>query len=133
MARTEVRPFRINVPEEELVDLRRRIAETRWPDKETVSDRSQGVQLAKLQPLAEYWGTDDDWRKVEATLNELPQFITNIDGQEHLHPGCRQRLSWRAMSSPAELDRAGVSQAHLLQQARQGRPLRGAGTAAALL
>jgi hypothetical protein len=53
-----VRPFRIDVPEEELVDLRRRIAATRWPDKETVSDRSQGVQLAKLQPLVEYWGTD---------------------------------------------------------------------------
>src|SRR3712207_6452802 len=75
-----VRPFRIDVPEEDLVDLRRRIAATRWPDKETVSDRTQGVQLAKLQPLVEYWGTDYDWRKVEATLNELPQFITEIDG-----------------------------------------------------
>jgi len=75
-----VRPFRIDVPEEDLVDLRRRITATRWPDKETVSDRSQGVQLAKFQPLVEYWGTDYDWRKVEATLNELPQFITEIDG-----------------------------------------------------
>ena len=75
-----VRPFRIDVPEGDLVDLRRRVAATRWPDKETVSDRSQGVQLAKLQPLIEYWGTDYDWRKVEATLNELPQFITEIDG-----------------------------------------------------
>ena len=56
------------------------MAATRWPDKETVSDRSQGAQLAKLQPLVEYWGTDYDWRKVEATLNELPQFITEIDG-----------------------------------------------------
>src|SRR3712207_2228269 len=75
-----VRPFRIDVPEEDIVDLRRRIAATRWPDEETVSDRSQGVQLAKLQPLVEFWGTDYDWRKVEATLNELPQFITQIDG-----------------------------------------------------
>ena len=80
----EVRPFRIDGPEEDLeediVDLRRRIAVTRWPDRETVTDRSQGVQLAKLQPLIKYWGTDYDWRKVEATLNELPQFITEIDG-----------------------------------------------------
>jgi hypothetical protein len=75
-----VRSFRIDVPEEELVDLRRRVAATRWPDKETVSDRSQGVQLAKLRQLVEYWGTDYDWRKVEATLNELPQFTTEIDG-----------------------------------------------------
>ena len=75
-----VRPFRIDVPEEDLVDLRRRVAETRWPDKETVSDRSQGVQLAKLRPLVEYWSTGYDWRKVEATLNALPQFITEIDG-----------------------------------------------------
>ena len=70
--RGAVRPFRISVPEEDLVDLRRRIAATRWPDKQTVSDRSQGVQLAKLRPLVEYWGTDYDWRKVEATLNALP-------------------------------------------------------------
>src|ERR687893_91822 len=76
----EVRPFRVDVPEEDLVDLRRRIATTRWPDRETVSDRSQGVQLAKLRPLVEYWGTDYDWRKVEATLNKLPQFVTEIDG-----------------------------------------------------
>ncbi len=75
-----VRPFRIDVPEEELVDLRRRVADTRWPDRETVDDRSQGVQLAKLQPLLEYWGTGYDWRKVEKTLNELPQFITEVDG-----------------------------------------------------
>jgi pimeloyl-ACP methyl ester carboxylesterase len=75
-----VRPFRIDGPEEDLVDLRRRIAATRWPDRETVGDRSQGVQLAKLRPLVEYWGTDYDWRKVEATLNELPQFVIEIDG-----------------------------------------------------
>ena len=67
-----VQPFRIDVPEEDLVDLRRRLAQTRWPDKETVSDRSQGVQLTKLRPLVEYWATGYDWRKVEATLNALP-------------------------------------------------------------
>src|SRR5262249_44084041 len=74
-----IRPFRITVPEDRLLDLRRRIAATRWPDKETVSDRSQGAQLEKLQELARYWGTDYDWRKSEAKLNELPQFITTID------------------------------------------------------
>jgi pimeloyl-ACP methyl ester carboxylesterase len=75
-----IRPFHIDVPEEELVELRRRVAATRWPDRETVDDRSQGVQLAKLRPLVEYWGSGYDWRKVEATLNGLPQFITEIDG-----------------------------------------------------
>ena len=74
-----IRPFSINVPEEQLVDLRRRIAATRWPDQETVNDRSQGVQLAKLQELVRYWGTDYDWRKAEAKLNALPQFMTTID------------------------------------------------------
>jgi pimeloyl-ACP methyl ester carboxylesterase len=74
-----VRPFRIDVPEEQLVDLRRRIAATRWPDKETVSDSSQGAQLAQFQELVRYWGTDYDWRKAEATLNALPQFMTTID------------------------------------------------------
>jgi pimeloyl-ACP methyl ester carboxylesterase len=77
---TAIRPFVIDVPEEELVDLRRRIAATRWPDKETVTDQSQGVQLAKIQPLVHYWGTDYDWRKAEARLNALPQFVTEIDG-----------------------------------------------------
>jgi pimeloyl-ACP methyl ester carboxylesterase len=75
-----VRPFRINVPEEELVDLRRRVAATRWPERETVTDESQGVQLATTQALARYWATEHDWRKVEARLNALPQFITEIDG-----------------------------------------------------
>jgi pimeloyl-ACP methyl ester carboxylesterase len=75
-----IRPFQIHVPEEDLVDLRRRIAETRWPERETVPDRSQGVQLASLQELVQYWGTDYDWRKAEARLNALPQFITTIDG-----------------------------------------------------
>jgi len=75
-----IRPFRINIPEEDLLDLRRRIAVTRWPDKETVADQSQGAQLLKLQELVRYWGSGYDWRKVEATLNALPQFTTNIDG-----------------------------------------------------
>jgi len=75
-----VRPFRINVPEDALVDLRRRIAATRWPDQETVADESQGVQLATIQELARYWQKDYDWRKIEARLNALPQFITEIDG-----------------------------------------------------
>jgi pimeloyl-ACP methyl ester carboxylesterase len=75
-----IRPFTIRVPQAALDDLRRRIAATRWPDKETVADRSQGTQLAKLQELVRYWGTDYDWRKLEAKLNALPQFITTIDG-----------------------------------------------------
>jgi pimeloyl-ACP methyl ester carboxylesterase len=74
-----IRPFHITVPEEQLVDLRRRIAATRWPDRETVADQSQGVQLAKFQELVRYWGTDYDWRKAEAKLNALPQFVTTID------------------------------------------------------
>jgi len=76
-----IRPFgSVNVPEAALVDLRRRIAATRWPERETVTDASQGVQLATIQALASYWATDYDWRKVEAKLNALPQYITEIDG-----------------------------------------------------
>ena len=75
-----IRPFRINVPEEALADLRRRVVATRWPERETVTDQSQGVQLAKIQPLIQYWGTDYDWRQAEAKLNALPQFVTTIDG-----------------------------------------------------
>jgi pimeloyl-ACP methyl ester carboxylesterase len=75
-----IRPFQFTAPEEALADLRRRIAATRWPDGETVNDASQGVQLAAMQELVRHWGTDYDWRKVEARLNGLPQFITEIDG-----------------------------------------------------
>ena len=75
-----IRPFTVHVPQAELDDLRRRIAATRWSDRETVTDRSQGVQLEKLQALVRYWGTDYDWRKAEAKLNALPQFMTTIDG-----------------------------------------------------
>jgi pimeloyl-ACP methyl ester carboxylesterase len=75
-----IRPFKVQMPQAALDDMRRRINATRWPDKETVADRSQGTQLAKLQELVRYWGTDYDWRKAEAKLNALPQFITTIDG-----------------------------------------------------
>ncbi len=79
---TSIRPFHVNIPDEAIVDLRRRIAATRWPDKETVTDASQGVQLATMQKLADYWATDYDWRKCEAKLNAFPQFATTIDGLE---------------------------------------------------
>ncbi|MFL5564166.1 MAG: epoxide hydrolase family protein [Gemmatimonadaceae bacterium] len=77
---TSIRPFEVHVPEEELTDLRRRIKATRWPEKETVADFSQGVPLATMQKLARYWTTEYDWRKVETKLNSYPNFITNIDG-----------------------------------------------------
>jgi pimeloyl-ACP methyl ester carboxylesterase len=75
-----IHPFRVAVPDADLADLRRRILATRWPAKETVADQSQGVQLARLQKLVQYWGTEYDWRKVEAKLNALPMFVTEIDG-----------------------------------------------------
>jgi hypothetical protein len=75
-----IRPFHIHVPEEALVDLRRRLTATRWPSRETVADQSQGVQLAKLEELVRYWGAEYDWRKAEAKLNAFPQFVTTIDG-----------------------------------------------------
>jgi pimeloyl-ACP methyl ester carboxylesterase len=75
-----IRPFRVNIAEADLTDLRRRLAATRWPEKETVTDDSQGVPLAMLRDLVRHWQTDYDWRKVEARLNALPQFITEIDG-----------------------------------------------------
>jgi pimeloyl-ACP methyl ester carboxylesterase len=76
----EIRPFHIEVPQEQLDDLRRRVTATQWPERETVGDFSQGVKLATMQALAEYWTTDHDWRRCEASLNGLPQFITEIDG-----------------------------------------------------
>ena len=78
--KTAIRPFTFTAPEKDLVELRRRVQATVWPDRETVPDASQGVQLATIQALARYWATDYDWRKVEAKLNALPQFITEIDG-----------------------------------------------------
>src|SRR5215204_7052015 len=77
-----IRPFSVDVPEEDLDELRRRIAATRWPSKEPVDDRSQGVQLATMQELVRYWTTDYDWRKAEEKLNALRQFTTEIDGVE---------------------------------------------------
>src|SRR5262245_29551294 len=77
---TAIRPFTIDVPQAELDDLRRRIVATRWPDKETVEDDSQGVPLALMQDLARYWATDYNWRKMEARLNSFPNFVTEIDG-----------------------------------------------------
>jgi pimeloyl-ACP methyl ester carboxylesterase len=80
MTDNAIRPFRINVPEAELTELRRRINATRWPDRETVTDATQGVQLATMRNLAQYWGKEYDWRRCETQLNALPQFITEIDG-----------------------------------------------------
>ena len=77
---TAVRTFQVDIPQEQLDDLRRRLAATRWPEKETVANSSQGAQLAEMQELVRYWGTDYDWRKVEAKLNALPQFVTEIEG-----------------------------------------------------
>lgn len=75
-----VRPYHISISQDALTDLRNRVNATRWPDKETVADQSQGVKLQQIQSLVKYWGTDYDWRKTETKLNQLPQFVTNIDG-----------------------------------------------------
>src|SRR5260370_1417250 len=75
-----IRPFQVGFPEAELTELRRRVNATRWPERETVTDDSQGVRLAMMQELARYWGTDYDWRTCEAKLNDLPHFLTEIDG-----------------------------------------------------
>src|SRR4051812_42104050 len=80
VANAAIRPFTVSIPEAQLAEMKRRIAATQWPEKETVGDQSQGVPLATMQELARYWATDYDWRKVEAKLNALPQFMTNIDG-----------------------------------------------------
>src|SRR4051794_26912160 len=78
--KAEIRPFRVNVPQSQLDDLHRRVQATNWPEAETVKDTSQGVQLATMQKLARYWVAEHDWRKVEARLNSLPQFLVEIDG-----------------------------------------------------
>jgi pimeloyl-ACP methyl ester carboxylesterase len=87
----QIRPFRVRVPDADVDDLRRRLAATRWPTKELVGDRSQGVQLATIRELARYWTTEYDWRRCEARLNELPQFVTKIDGVDihFIHVGSR--------------------------------------------
>ncbi len=79
---TEIRPFRVGIPEEAISDLRRRVNTTRWPERETVRDDTQGVPLVLIQELARYWGSEYDWRKCEAKLNDLPQFMTEIDGPD---------------------------------------------------
>jgi len=86
-----IRPFRVNIPDEQLVDLRRRIAATRWPDRETVTDGSQGIRLAKIQEIVRYWGTSYDWRQAEAKLNALPQFVSTIDGLDIYFINVRSR------------------------------------------
>jgi len=78
--KTAIRPFQVNIPEAKIAKLRSRIDATEWPDRETVADESQGVQLATMQELARYWATEYDWRKCEAKLNSLPNFMTEIDG-----------------------------------------------------
>jgi hypothetical protein len=103
---SSIRPLQLSFPEAELTELRRRVNLTRWPEGETVADASQGVQLATMQKLARYWATDYDWRKCEARLNSLPQFMTEIDGLEihfihlrskQLYPAPR---SWRQQAYP---------------------------------
>ena len=86
-----LRPFHVSIPEEALVDLRRRIAATRWPEKETVSDHSQGEPLAMMQALARYWATSYDWRKCEAKLNAYPQFMTEIDALDSVFASGQDR------------------------------------------
>src|SRR5262245_43834699 len=77
---TSIRPFSFHATDEDLADLKRRIKATRWPDRETVTDDSQGVQLATMQKLADYWASDYDWRRCEARLNSFPNFVAEIDG-----------------------------------------------------
>ena len=83
-----IRPFRVDIPEADLVELRRRVEAARWPDRETVRDSSQGVQLATIQKLAQHWKTKYDWRKIEAKLNALPNFITNYRRTGHPFRSC---------------------------------------------
>jgi Epoxide hydrolase N terminus len=105
---TEIRAFRVGMPDEAIADLRRRIAARRWPSRELVADRSQGVQLTTLQELARYWATDYDWRKCEAKLNALPQFTTEIDGLDihyFLEQATRpQTIGYALLDSPVALD-----------------------------
>jgi hypothetical protein len=89
-----IRPYKVNIPEEDLMDLQRRIRATRWPDKETVTDQSQGVRLESIQRLVAYWDKGYNWRKAEAKLNALPQFMTTIDGLDihFIHVRSRQKM-----------------------------------------
>jgi hypothetical protein len=95
-----IRPFHFKASEEALSDLRRRINATKWPERETVTDASQGVQLATMQALARYWATEYDWRKIEAKLNSYPNFITEIDGLDihFIHVRSNTRTRYRSSS-----------------------------------
>lgn len=101
----DVRAFRANAPEEQIVDLRRRIAATRWPDRETANDGSQGIELVRLQELVRYWGTAYEWRRGEARLNALPQFMTTIDDVDIHFIHVRSR-------HPNALPRSGLQHRH---------------------
>jgi hypothetical protein len=94
-----IRPFHVSVPEEDFAELRRRVQATRWPEKETVTDQSQGVQLATMQELVRYWGADSDLRRFEARLNALSRFITEIDGLDIHFLHVQSRTSTRCRSS----------------------------------
>jgi hypothetical protein len=95
--RSDIRPFRVSFPEQQLTDLRRRIKATKWPERETVTDDTQGVQLATMQALASYWGTNYDWRKAEVKINAVPHFITTIDGLDihFIHVKSKERMRCR--------------------------------------
>ncbi len=94
-----IRPFHVQIPEEKLVDLKRRILATMWPEPENVKDESQGVQFATMQAIAKYWSTEYDWRKVETRLNALPQFITTIDGVDIHFIHVRSNIRMHCLSS----------------------------------
>src|SRR5260370_35155606 len=133
---SSIRQFQVEVSEAELTELRRRINATRWPERETVTDDSQGVRLALMQDLAGYWATDYDWHKCEAKLKALPNFITEIDGLDihFIHVRSQHQGALPALSSPPQLGRARVSpQPRPLQHARPRRPLRRLGTARPVL
>ena len=98
-----IKPFRVHFPAEALADLKRRIAATRWPDKEIVTDQSQGVQLATIQKLARYWAEGYDWRRCEAQLNALPQFTTEVDGLDKRSRGAVSAFFACSVGGPAAI------------------------------
>ena len=126
--KTAIRPFQVNFPKAEIDELRRRINATRWPERETVEDLSQGVQLATMQALARYWAEEYDWRKCEENLQSLPHFITEIDGLDIHFVHVRSQHE----DALPQLGGAGISQTHPLQQTRQRWALCRLGTAETL-
>ena len=139
---TEIRPFQVEVPEADLDDLRQRIAATRWPSRELVDDRSQGVQLSTTQALASFWETEYDWRACEARLNALPQFKTEIDGVEihfiHVRSPHEDALplvmthGWPGSVDRAARDRRPADRPDRARRERRGRVPPGAALAARL-